>query len=840
MSAPAVSVLVRFGPETPLDPAGLLADLRAQEGVDLDIVLIDHTDDAALSGLDLGADVRVVRETRWSEGAALKAGLQAARHDHIALREPGSRTDAAWTLRAIDALGSKQVVTSNYFLSTADGRMAYNIDPARDGEAPPPGWSSALLVTRAFLEGVSEVAFVPALLQAYRAAVRDDQTAHVEDPLFSVAADWFAVQRFDSNWKGHLLRVLEGEDFEATTPWMSALVTCGGDVAQARAALGRIACQVLPRNTFEVVVIDTGDGAVADALEAVECPVRMRAVRSAGSGRVAALNTGLAYAEGIAIVCLDDQLRLFPDTFEQHIRASREDQLRELVVLGTVEASAEAQQTPLGQILGDGSVELGVSLTAGNQDDFGALRLRNLSLARATLDAIGGFGVGLEDAAAAGDLAQRLYERGAVLAYRDNARAIRTDGLSVAALGAARRATAQARVALVERHPDLAEQFPATTLAELTALIEENARSRHLVEAAAGALADFQVATLDPIGDDWRELGATLVGKARALITHLDRLWEAEGLAAGLAAAGVSSLREIAARQPEHVPGSRSERWLLIPQAEQEAEWLMALGRYLTGADADADTTLILLANAGDDGCSVELIQNACAELTQRILPPRSGQWAHVVIVDETTRDRPLYRLLGACQGLLTTGSAFEEGIADQIALCSATTDNGDLFTHRTTGGIEPYPYATVALRRVLAWPDWSETDLDALLLAFRDARAAYGPLALCLRYHAETDPEAPVALGGLDAAYQRLFNEGDDVEVFLFEVDADDAMLPQLGAGVDAVMALPSSEAGSRRDFVDGTCAPAARDANSLLAVLRPLPVGRPAPVTPPLTWTL
>ena len=56
-----------------------------------------------------------------------------------------------------------------------------------------------------------------------------------------------------------------------------------------------------------------------------------------------------------------------------------------------------------------------MALHPGEQQDFAALRLRNLSLPRATLDAVGGFGVGLSEVAAEGDLAQRLYERGAVL-----------------------------------------------------------------------------------------------------------------------------------------------------------------------------------------------------------------------------------------------------------------------------------------------------------------------------------------------------------------------------------------------------------------------------------------
>ena len=135
MSAPAVSVLVVFGPDTPVDTAGILADLEAQQGVELDIVVVDNTDTGSVAARARPAGVQVVRADTWSEGEALKQGLAAARHDRIAIREPRSRTDHQWTQRAVAALANADVVTTNYFVSTADGRMAYNIDPARDGRS---------------------------------------------------------------------------------------------------------------------------------------------------------------------------------------------------------------------------------------------------------------------------------------------------------------------------------------------------------------------------------------------------------------------------------------------------------------------------------------------------------------------------------------------------------------------------------------------------------------------------------------------------------------------------------------------------------------------------------
>ena len=696
------------------------------------------------------------------------------------------------------------------------------------------------MTTRQFLEGLTEDSFVPALLLSYRRALSERRVAHVEEPLYSVSADWFALQRIGSNWANHLLRVYEGDGFEAATPWLSVIVSCQGDLARARAALQRVVCQVLPKNTFEVVVLDRADGTVADRVEASRWPISVRSLRVSGQTTVDALNSGLAYAEGVTILVTDSDLLFFPSTLEQHIRATREDPTREVVVQGTLEATAADQQTCLGQILADGSYEIGVALHPGEQQDFAALRLRNLSLPRATLDAVGGFGVGLSEVAAEGDLAQRLYERGAVLTYRDTARALRSDELSLERLAETRTRVAEGQAALVERHPDLAERFAHTTLSELRSLLADNGPRRSTVASAAAALAECKVGALDPIGDDWRELSTNLLERTRTLLTHLDRLWTAEGLARGLEAAGATSLRGIAAQQPEHIPGARTERWLLAPQETHENGWLMALARYLTGPDGDSDTTLILLANAGPTGCPVEFLQNACETLTQRVAAPRSGQWPHVVIVDQSTRDRPLYRLVGGCKGILTTGSDYDAELLEALALTDGVRDDGSTFANRSTAGVEPYPFATAAVRRVLAWPDWSAPDLDALLVAFRDARAAYGPVALCLRYEASQDPEADTALASLDAAYQRHFEADDEVEVFLFEADLAEADLPTLGAGVDAVMVLPSSTSGARQAFTEGANATPVPDAAALLGVLRTLPADRPAPLQPSLTWTL
>ena len=247
-----VTVLALFGPDSPPDLEGLAEDLRAQQGVRAELVFIDHTD----RGLDtrgLGDDVRVVVPGTLSVGAALQAGLAAANGEAIALREPGSRSNPAWLATALAALAEHpdaSVVTTNFFLSRADGRMAFNIDPSRDGDAPPPGWDAALVLRREALARISPLAFLPVRLDLYRTLLAEGAVHHITDALYSFSADRFAVDRFGAQWAHHCL-MARSEEFEAPEPWLSVVVESHGDRASLRRLLQGLVRQVLPSGTYE-------------------------------------------------------------------------------------------------------------------------------------------------------------------------------------------------------------------------------------------------------------------------------------------------------------------------------------------------------------------------------------------------------------------------------------------------------------------------------------------------------------------------------------------------------------------------------------------------------------
>ena len=258
-------------------------------------------------------------------------------------------------------------------------------------------------------------------------------------------------------------------------------------------------------------------------------------------------------------------------------------------------------------------------------------------------------------------------------------------------------------------------------------------------------------------------LSDELTGRLSQLLRHLDKLWSAQGWLQALDELGADSVDAIVARNPEQVPGLRSQSWLLAPQGDAEDAWLMAMARYLTGADADADTTLLVLANAGEDGCSVDLIQNAATELTRRIQPPRSGAWPHVLIVDEQTRERPLSRLAAATNGWVRIGSLDDTVAAASLA---GKPEVDHVLGAPLHGRGRALPRPDRRPRRSWRGSTELEADLDAPG-DFAKVLVEQGSAALCLRFAAATDGDSDTALVNLDAAYNRHFAPDVEIEVF-------------------------------------------------------------------------
>ncbi len=116
----------------------------------------------------------------------------------------------------------------------------------------------------------------------------------------------------------------------------------------------------------------------------------------------------------------------------------------------------------------------------------------------------------------------------------------------------------------------------------------------------------------------------------------------------------------------------------------------------------------------------------------------------------------------------------------------------------------EPWPLATEAALRVLAWPDYQSPDeLDHLLSVVGKAIAARDDACLCLRLDPNTDGTVVEASRALREAHQRALGEEDDLEVLLVAEPMSGAEWARLAAAVQAVVVLPSSREGHRAGFL-------------------------------------
>ena len=117
-----------------------------------------------------------------------------------------------------------------------------------------------------------------------------------------------------------------------------------------------------------------------------------------------------------------------------------------------------------------------------------------------------------------------------------------------------------------------------------------------------------------------------------------------------------------------------------------------------------------------------------------------------------------------------------------------------------------PWPIASRASRRVLAWPTWSAEALESFL------RTQVAPLlgpsapALCLRHDPAHDGELDVALAALEQAYARAFPQAPELEVVLVQEPIPREELSRVGLAVDGALAPLVDHDNLRRAWLLGT----------------------------------
>ena len=129
-----------------------------------------------------------------------------------------------------------------------------------------------------------------------------------------------------------------------------------------------------------------------------------------------------------------------------------------------------------------------------------------------------------------------------------------------------------------------------------------------------------------------------------------------------------------------------------------------------------------------------------------------------------------------------------------------------------------PWPLATDAPVRVLAWPDFTSTDeLEGMLREYAPVIAARNDLCLCIRLDPVVDGSVVEASKALREAHERVAGDQGDLEILLVAEALTGADWARLVRSVQGIVMLPSSGLGRRAEILGSIDLPRVQSAADL-----------------------
>ena len=149
------------------------------------------------------------------------------------------------------------------------------------------------------------------------------------------------------------------------------------------------------------------------------------------------------------------------------------------------------------------------------------------------------------------------------------------------------------------------------------------------------------------------------------------------------------------------------------------------------------------------------------------------------------------------------------EDAASNMAALQGELD-GDDDEEVSASSLQPWPLATQAKVRILAWPEYTDAEeLDTLLGEYGAAIASKADVCLCLRLDPLEDGSAVDATGLLRSAHERTLGDAGDLEILLVAESMTRLYWTRLSQSVNALIGLPSLALGKRAEFRDLTGLP-------------------------------
>ncbi len=272
-----------------------------------------------------------------------------------------------------------------------------------------------------------------------------------------------------------------------------------------------------------------------------------------------------------------------------------------------------------------------------------------------------------------------------------------------------------------------------------------------------------------------------------------------------------------------HATERRARRAPLAPRhAESRTAYRLALERFCSERPAPRASL-----RGAKDLAELEALARASAGAVADVPADRAsvdGRLPSMALWERTLRD------LGG-QDLGALEATGQQAAAEALvgAVLAALRELVDVWQReeriarheRETAGV-PWPIASRAARRVLAWPCWTVEALANFLRA--PVAPMLGPDApvLCLRHDPQHDGELETALAALESAYGAVFPDAPELEVVLMGEAIAREDLARVGLAVDAAFEPLDDASNVRRAWLVGTGARLVRATSEL---------ARPAP---------
>lgn len=763
---PDVSVVLVVEDENIIDFASIEAEILGQEDVHAELIVVDNT----INGTVNTGKISCVRVEQPSRGACYLAALAVARAPLIAFsdvrcrRNPEQMTKLKAVLDAIDAV---EMVVSNYGIAAKNEQPEGEVNFKNCRENPLPGWMGGAMVRRTALEAISTKAFWPAELELLQNLLRKQQVMHINEMLYTIdgalleagfvdsARDSATVQASLETW----------EDDAVLTVNLPTHNQCGS-LRQTLNGLGR---QNVPHGTFAVTIINNGSSdATAAWLESIEnWPFPVSIVSMEHGSRGAARNAGLQHTQTTLTLLLTDDVIPTGDLVVQHVLAHQNQ--TGLAVTGRIQHSDDVCSNNLVQALqADASV-----------DDSSVIlepwmfTTRNTSVEVTMLQAAGGFDESLQSTELCDmSMGVKLGHLGLKVQQVQQAKTNTTQNMmTVEGIKEQTMRLAKSHILLWDQHPDLIGNTQVSV--QMVQPIDPS------LEQAAAALAMQDSKTLQAAGLEAYALQGNQ--HLSALMSVLQDMWYQHGLADGLRALDLNSTAELLARHPFDIPDAQHTVWVMIPTMDADQMWVQRVLQFRESFSASDPVTLVLLGGI-DGGYSAPHLAEGLQSFTAEQTP-------HIAIIEMGLPEQHAIRLFAAADGWVPINAANEGRFAQMAELVGCPVVE-------PAENKAPWPLATNAKLRLLAWPSWSNDDLRSLLENYASVLSDRSDVTLCLRMDPQQVADMPNAMARLQQlAEEVLADGGQNLDVLIVEDPIPTSDLPRLGQAVDGLLALPSNE---------------------------------------------